>query len=505
MYKIVKADKDAYITDKVVRSVRMFSGNVGSAGTLDLFKLYGMTYSGSTPCLEKSRILIHFDLDPIRDLLSDGKIDTNDSSFWCKLIMKDVYGGQTTPTNFAVSVFPLSASFTEGTGRDVSYYSDYDVCNWLSSSSGVGWYVTGCSLTCDASTTTPGDYITSSAGISDTESTQLFVTGDEDLEIDVTSVVSATLAGALPDNGFRISFENSLEENTLTYFVKRFASRTAYDESKHPKLVVGYDDSIFDDTQNMTFDTACDVSLYNYAGGNLSNIVSGSSLTQITGDNCLLLKISTEVSGGYYDMFFTGSQFSYGSTAASYVTGTYTATVTIPSTDSVYRTKIAASSSVKVLPIWSSLDNSVGYVTGSELTVYSQSRVSHRRQKNYVVNVLGIRDSHTDDEEVFVRVNIFDHTSPLIKATRVPVELAGIVVREVYYQVRDAVSSEVVIPFDDTKNSTRVSSDSEGMFFTLDASNLTVGKSYTIDLMIANDGTTTKFMNASPVFRIESA
>mgnify|MGYP006292507477 CR=1 FL=1 len=51
MLKIVKADKDTYITDKVVMGKRQTDGNVGLAGTLDLFKLYGTSFSGSNPCL----------------------------------------------------------------------------------------------------------------------------------------------------------------------------------------------------------------------------------------------------------------------------------------------------------------------------------------------------------------------------------------------------------------------------------------------------------------------
>ena len=126
MLKILKSDKDTYITNKVIKGKRQLNANVGLAGTLDLFKLYGASLSGSFKNTELSRILIHFDLDPLRSLISSGKIDINDPSFWCKLHLKDVYGSQPTPTNFQVSVFPLSASFDEGIGRNVTYYSDYD-------------------------------------------------------------------------------------------------------------------------------------------------------------------------------------------------------------------------------------------------------------------------------------------------------------------------------------------------------------------------------------------
>ena len=42
---------------------------------------------------------------------SAGQIDVSDASFKSKLILHDVYGGQTTPNNYHIIVFPLSQSF----------------------------------------------------------------------------------------------------------------------------------------------------------------------------------------------------------------------------------------------------------------------------------------------------------------------------------------------------------------------------------------------------------
>lgn len=492
MLKIVKADKDSYITDKVIRSEPKTTSNVGAAGTLDLFKLYGLTNVNSK---ELSRLLVHFDLDDIKEAYLQGNLDINDSSFWCKMHLSDVYGGQTTPINFSISVFPLSASFDEGIGKDVAQYSDYDVCNWLTSSRGSTWYISGCGLPCDAQTSS-GDYITSSINLITTEVIQNFKAGDEDLIVDVTSLVSATLSGEIPDRGFRLSFHNSAEDDSYTYFVKRFGSRQAYDESKRPKLIVGFDDSITDDSQNLTFDSSCNLTLYNYSGGILSNIVSGSSLTQVSGDDCLVLKMITEISGGHYDLLFSGSQFSYGQYP---VTGTYQSSVTILTSDPIISSKLLQSGSVIFTPVWCSSDLSLAYVTGSNLTVRPQMRTSSQPVKNYVVSVNGLKNEYTNNEQAFVRLTIFDQSNPLIKVTRVPVELSGIVVKDTYYQIRDSVTKEVIIPFDDVRNSTKVSSDSSGMFFKFDTSSLLSGRTYVIDTMISKR----IYSNTSPEFRIQ--
>lgn len=500
MYKVLRADKDAYITNKVIKGTKSTKSNVGGAATLDLYKLYGATMSASQPNVELSRLLIHFDLDPLRDAIAEGLTSLNSPSLTCKLRLRDVYGGQPTPSNFQVSVFPLSSSFDEGPGRDVVYLSDLDACNWLSSSRGTEWLLQGCGLS--GGQIGPSDYMTSSLSLASTESTQEFITGEEDLFVDVTPIVSATLAGEIPDSGFRISFKNALEENSQSYFVKRFGSRHAYNESKRPALLVGFDDSIKDDTQNLSFDVPCTLSLYNSAGGKYANILSGSSLSEVTGSNCLVLKLMTPVSGGSYDLIFTGSQFSRA--PGAYVPGVYQSSVLISSSDPVIYSKLQNSSSIQFTPVWSSLDGTISYSTGSILRFYPPSRSSSRGSKNYVVNVLNLKDSYRTTERIAAKVHIFDYTNPLISVNKIPVEMPGIVVPNAYYQIRDSVTNEIEIPFDEVTSATKISSDGEGMFFRFDADALIPGRTYAVDVLIVHNGEKMKFGNASPVFRIDS-
>lgn len=496
MYRRIKADKDAYITNKVIGGKSRVSGNVGLAGTLDLFKLFELAPASSGVTKEQSRILAHFDLTTLRALFSSGNVDINDDSFFCQLSLQDVYGGQPTPQNFTVSVFPLSASFEEGLGKDLVYFTDVDAANWLSSSRGTLWGAPGCSLACFA--TGSGDYITSSLNLSSTEVKQTFTTGQENLLIDVTSIISATLTGELPDRGFRITFSSSLENDTNTYFVKRFASRHAYDDSKHPTLVFGFDDSISDDTQNLVFDNDCKINLYNYIKGDLKNLVSASSA--LTGNNCIKLKLVAETGG--YSLTFSGSQFSLGS---NYVTGTYTSTVNVSSSDATVAARITESGSVKFTPVWMSNDATLVFVSGSKVEISAPNRSSSSNKKTYYrINVGGVQEVYQGDEDISVRVNIFDDNNPYIKLVKTPAELPGVVLSNVYYSVREIESGKVVIPFDDAKNSTKVSSDADGMFVVFNAASLTPGRTYVMDIMTKLNGVKNVYENASPIFRITS-
>src|SRR5579885_824189 len=757
MFKVLYALKDAYVQNRVVNGTFQVSGNVGQAGSLDLFKLYGYTstMSGSTvtPNVELSRLLIHFDLQPLRDMVAAGQVDPGNASFSCRLHLYDVYGGQPTPDNFTVTVNPLSASFDEGHGKDVVYYSDYDVCNWFSSSLASGsWIGPGCST--GGVSPSSADYFTNY------QAQQTFVKGTEDLDVDITQIVSATLAGLIPDAGFRIAFAPSLESDSHSYFVKRFASKQAYNAEKHPKLFVRFDSSIQDDTQNFFLDSPSYLFLYNYVlGAALGNLMSASM--PVTGRNSLLLtlqgtfpqaapgvvsssvglvpqglftfgetsdvvfagqgnfsyvtqsvvnaqtgdftfgQINGNLSGsniaftGFYsgtlngitgsadDLLLVGqatgtyvSPVSYGvlsgvyyyrrsdqfpagwdihtpiltgsamftgtiqgldlpadtyiltgtfapaqitspqempylfsgtyvvsstiifndtsgsqlvgqltgtySTTEPFVpsgtfylpngttpvlsgvalftgtlagvygehvltgtfapdgpflfsasyfvsqtlrsvpfvarpflpsqlalgnnfqTGIYSASVLLASYNPDLEPQWQASGSVSFIPVWGSLDGTVPYLTGSVIKAYPPARGPQSRVVTHLtITIIGLADEYDNDTQRVLRVNIWDYTQPyLLNASRLPVELPGIVIRDVHYQIRDNDNGSIAVPFDFTYNSTRLSNASQHMFFTLDTSNLTPGHSYVIDIMVVTDGAKQLYRGASSPFRV---
>jgi hypothetical protein len=501
--KILRADKDTYITDKVIDGSRQESANVGLASSLDLFKLYGMTFSGSVPNIELSRLLLHFNLDPLRDLVASQKIDLNNSSFSCKMQLFDIDGGQTCPTNYTIVVNPLSKSFDEGLGKDIVLFNDVHAANFLTASYVAGgiWNVSGASLGGEAHSSV--DYISTAviSGVTASmNSSQYFVAGTENLLIDVTRAVSATLANQIPDSGFRVAYSQELEENNRTYFVKRFAGRNAYDASFHPRLLVTYDDSIQDDSTTLRLGTRGTVFLHSFENDAYANLPSGSST--VTGANSIILRLEMPISGGVTNLLFTGSQHRSG---INFVNGIYSASVLIPSNNVTLNAHMQYSGSLKFIPIWQSLDSTIQFVTGSKLTVLNPDRSDKtRREFDAVVAVKGIYADMPADGKTSVRVSFFDRKSPRITASRLPIELPSSVIRDAHYQVRPTQGGNIAIPFDVVKNSTRLSSDADGMFFELDASNLVPERTYVIDVMV-NTGTIMKiYKNASQQFRVSA-
>ena len=226
MFRRLKATKDTYITNKIIKNdFRATDSNVGEAATLDLFKLYNEnSISGEDEPVELTRLLVKFDLDPLR-ALTGSVLDIASDSFRCDLKLFDVFGGQTLPSNFKVIVFPLSQSFDEGVGRDVIKFQDIDSTNFLTASvtndTATLWHISGANALgqlgeSEIDIIASGN-LSDGEGIQDLFSVMTFDTGAENLSVDVTTVVSATLANQIPDCGFRISFSGTQETVSYTH------------------------------------------------------------------------------------------------------------------------------------------------------------------------------------------------------------------------------------------------------------------------------------------------
>lgn len=496
MILICTASADTYITNKIVNNnIVVSDSNVGRAATLDLFKLYDETlYNNEANQIELSRILIKFDTQCLTDNLST--INLNSPTFKATLKLYDIISGNPAPSNFNVVVYPLSQSFDEGVGRDTISFNDIDVANFLTASytnQTNMWFLSGANRG-GLLGSNDIDFISSGnlgSGVIDLFSSQNFLKGTEDLSIDVTTIMSATIAGKIPNCGFRVSFRSDEETDTKTRFVKRFASRHVSNPLLRPKVVIQYDDSIKDSTSFFTFDTSGTLFLQTFRGSTPSNIVSGSSLTEVSGLNSIILTINT----GTYNFVVTGSQH-FAGTNSSFVTGLYSASFAISSNDSslvhsgsdTLSNIIAASGSVNFTTYWSSIDRTFGYHTGS-------LRISRpeRSQSNFVtraplLRITNANPYYTMSDKVRFRVFGIDLNRQFNQAVKRPRRLTSIIYDKVYYQVFDRETNNVIIPYDTVGNSTLLSTDSEGMFFDFYMQSLIPGRSYGFQFLISERG-----------------
>jgi hypothetical protein len=274
--------------------IRATDANLGRAGTLDLFKLYGENdVSGETDAIELSRALLKFDYSSLIPLMSKS-LDVHDPTFKCYLKLKDITTGRATPTNMTLMALPLSKSFEEGIGRSVSTFNDIDVSNFLTASYVDGSLVTWSTEGANATGSSPGSFDaliatqtrapfvgapnSTPANTPTTvnlKSTFEIVDGGEDASFDVTNAVSSSLKSDIANHGFRIT---------------RF----------RPELHITWDDSIRDDLSNVEFNVDNKVYLTNFSKGVPKNIISGTvagsppstSLSDVAGNNCMKLVLS---------------------------------------------------------------------------------------------------------------------------------------------------------------------------------------------------------------------
>ena len=513
MIIVCTASADNYITDKIIDgNLRVTDANVGRASTLDFFTLYNETKLNTTGTqTEVSRGLVKFDLSPITEL-TGSIINLNSSRFSATLELKDITTGHAVPRNFTLSAFPLSQSFDEGIGRDTGKFNDVGPSNYVTASytnQNNLWFTSG-AMAGGLLGSNDIDYISSGnlsdgSGVVSFEKKQTFPEGTEDLVIDVTSIVSATLAGLVPDKGFRLAFTGSEESDTKSRFVKRFASRHVANPLLRPRLVVRFDDTIQDNHQNFYFDSSGTLFLRNYNQSSLANIASGSALTAVTGDNSIVLKLDK----GMFSFSVTGSQHTRG-TGGGAMTGMYSASFAVPSVDASLYTKqsslsalIAKEGQVEFTTYWQSLDYTVAYHTGS-LTIKRADRNAgdfiSRDPRIIVTNAL---DRYNKKDTVRFRLFGRDLAAEDEAPVKRKYSRKSVIYDRVYYQVVDRVTGNVVLAYDAVSDTTRVSTDGGGMFFDFKMQALVPGRSYMFDFYVIERGTSYLVRNQDVIFAVQ--
>ena len=545
MYRLLSASQDAYIQNKIIKGFRCTDANTGQAGTLDLYSLYAETYvptnnTGSIvsgvliyhtgsydPVRELSRLLIKFDYSELQNLTSS-ILNLNDSSFKVNMSLKDIYGGQTIPSNFTVSIFPLAKDWNEGRGSDVISYRQQDVCNFLTASVNNTTYVTwsqeGANSTGSIDLGSNVDIWVSGNigyGSQSLEVTQFFKRGDENLWVDITSLVSASIVGLMPNNGFRISYTVQEESASQTYFVKRFGTRHAYNSDLKPSLHVTYaGERIEDETQIASLgpnsQTFFVYNKNNY--GNYLNFQSGSST--ISGSNCIKLVIESSHSIEYvtqswsishsasishktrsldtYTTGFTGSQHVIGTRQQP---GIYQSSFVLnPDATIGLKNYLSGNTSSDFKVSWKSLDDSITYASTYQNFKTNFGDFSNVTERNIIVNISNLRGKYQSGDKIRLRVIAQNYNTDLMDY-RTATESKSEIIPNMFWRLRKAYENIEVIPYDD--EATKLSFDREGMFFDIWPGDLDINIVYQIDFLIRSDSSGKDTYIENPSFRFK--
>lgn len=476
-FKRYYATKDNTITDSFQQNLktRGTGSNMGQSDILETFYIYAQA---STTSQEKARILLEF---PISDVSSDRSSEfipaSGSVSFYLK--MTNAKHSTTLPRNYKLSVHAIEGSWQEGNGLDMDEYTDltYDNTgsNWVNREGSTAWDDEG------------GDFYTDSNSSFDAT----FVVGDEDLEIDVTTLVEQWLdspgnvLGSKENNGFMIKLSSSYENSTTdSYYTKKFFARSSEFFFRRPVLEARWNSSRRDNRANMIFSSSilppeenlmC-LYMYNYFRGNLMDIAGESDQVPVL--NFYKSSGSVPELDAVYFRDSSNNPINFLS-ASREEKGVYKAVFSVTSS-------VVSSTYPYLVDVWTYSGSQVH--TGSAMTPTSHDFYNYNPNKNYVISMPNLKKRYykndTERFRLYVREKGWSPNIYTVAKSTTPTLL----IQSASYKIMRVSDDKIVIPYNTgSDSSTLLSYDSQGNYFDLDMSVLEPGYTFAFQFTFYED------------------
>jgi len=464
------ADADTTITNayKENLSTLATSANMGASDSMEVFSIWAQRSSSvDGTSQEKSRALVKFPISSITSDRTSGDVPAAGSvNFYLKLT--NAVHPNTLPSDYVVNILPVSESWDEGYGLDMETYKDSGEASWLSATSAALWGTAG------------GTYHTGS-GNSTVNYTASFADGDEDIEVDITTLVEQWIAETKSNYGVGIMMSGSYEDGALSasFYTKKFFTRGSEFFFKKPHIEARWDSSKKDDRANFyasstmvpSADNTNTLYLYNWVRGQLKNIPG------LHASNTLVVKLYRDALTDSVPQEVTG-----GLTAD---TGIYTASISMDTTAS------------SVYDVWST--GSTQFYTGSAITVKSFSAKEENPNPSYVTSMVNLKPSYSKKETARFRLFVRKQNwSPTIY-TKATETLDSAIIDSAFYRIFRVSDEFEVIPYGTgSTNHTKFSYDQSGSYFDLDMGLLEADFAYGLNFVYYLNG---KYVEQPEVFK----
>jgi hypothetical protein len=190
-----------------------------------------------------SRILMKFDLTEVQDYINSGKIPSGSVKYYLQLRTAEV---REIPQEYSVYAYPVSSSWTNGTGKYYNTPNITDGVSWkyrFSKINGTEWNIPSLPATSSYYSTIGGGTWWNTGSV---ECSQSFSYESSDIFMDVTKIVNkwVTGSGGLNNDGMILKFGDDMESSYETNAVLKFFS-TDSNTIYVPKLHIVWDDSSF--------------------------------------------------------------------------------------------------------------------------------------------------------------------------------------------------------------------------------------------------------------------
>lgn len=296
--------------------------NAGQNAVTDLWYGGGDISTVLTTSNSYSRFITSFDLSDLKAKLNRKEINSSLISSY-KLKMKNSIPkdkllepefefnalNKSIAASFYLICFPINKDFDEGRGYDLTKelylvkqagnLQTTGYSNWNSATSTIAW---------DA----PGVYVDPTGSTAVTSySTQHFDIGNEDIEMDITSIVNTWLSSGETNGRLGIAYRRDFELlSTDTRYIASFFTQHTNTAFK-PYIEVTYNQSFKDNRNDVTNNRISRLFLYTFSGNSAANYYSAStvSIKTYAGVNVFTGLTPTQLEKGVYyiDVWMSGA------------------------------------------------------------------------------------------------------------------------------------------------------------------------------------------------------
>jgi hypothetical protein len=469
------AEADNTITNAFQENltVRGTGSNMGQADILEVFSIYAQQSSTST---ELARILLKFPVNDIQTDIDNGIIPSTGVTYHLKMF--NARHPWTLPKNYDLEILAVSSSWEEGNGLDMEGYTDETYggigSNWVNAASGTAWDTQG------------GDYHASPFFLAS------FDKGDEDIDVNVTSLVEDWLDSSKENYGFGIKLSSSYEASSsanpsgakISYYTKKFFARSSEHYFDRPVLEARWDSTRRDNRGNFYFSSSLapaaenlnTLYMYNYIRGKLRDIAGSSDARPVLN----LYKSSGSVPELDALYFRDSSNNAVNFLSASREdTGVYKATfsVTGGAVDTTYP---------YLVDVWTMSGSELH--TGSVIVPNDHSFSNYNPNTKYVVNVKNLKPKYTRGQTERFRLYVREKNwSPNIYTVAKSTP-ENTLIESASYQITRAQDKKIVIPYGTgSAAETMLSYDFDGNYFDLDMDLLEAGYTYELKFSFYED------------------
>ena len=253
--------------------------------------------------IEESVLLLKSDLEKNNEFFSYDIVKDNIKIY---LDLHDITTSLSKPKDYNIEVLPLTKDFNEGLGRDVYSLTDVDAANWIYSNYNgntnekTSWESAGEIGLLEGTDPNLCDLIWYYDDYNFKDLCNFYIkNGNENILVDITSIYEKYWQenSTLENKGLCVKFADINLNDDETYFAKRLGSKNVRNRHLKPALKILIDDNTYNIPINkfFYFNEENKIFLYNKKGGTLKNIqkIQNGNIVDIDATQDLLLNITS--------------------------------------------------------------------------------------------------------------------------------------------------------------------------------------------------------------------